>query len=92
MASLLLGSTALAGGKRARAQGPSEQSATAEAMRVILTGATITDTRCKSIDLGASSRHQCTIPTAPEMIDEKLACCVLDPGLIGDPVCRARRI
>ncbi|MCY4085217.1 MAG: hypothetical protein OXF80_10170 [Cyanobacteria bacterium MAG COS1_bin_9] len=38
MASLLLGSMALAGGKRATAQGPSEQFATAEAMRVIPKG------------------------------------------------------
>ena len=48
MASLLLASTALAGGKLATAQGPSEQFATAEAMRVIPKGATITDTHCKS--------------------------------------------
>ena len=61
MASLLLESTALAGGKRATAQGPSEQFATAEAVRVIPKGATITDTHCKSIDVGASSRYQCTI-------------------------------
>ena len=65
MASLLLGSTALAGGKRSTAKGPSEQFATAEAMRVIPTGATITDTTCKSIDVGASSRNQCTISYSP---------------------------
>ena len=47
MASLLLGSMALAGSKRAKAQGPSEQFATAEAMRVIPKGATITNTTCK---------------------------------------------
>ena len=60
-----LASTALAGGKRATAQGPSEQFATAEAMRVIPKGATITDTHCKSIDVGASSRYQCTITYSP---------------------------
>ena len=65
MASLLLGSMAIAGGKRATAQGPSEQFATAEAMRVIPIGATITDTHCKSFDVGASSRHQCTITYSP---------------------------
>ena len=92
MASLLLGSMALAGGKRATAQGPSEQFATAEAMRVIPKGATITNTTCKSIDVGASSRYQCTIPTAPERIDERLACCVLEPDPAGDPGCGARRI
>ena len=65
MASLLLGSTALAGGNRATAQGPSEHFATAEAMRVISKEATITDTHCKSIDAGASSRYQCTITYSP---------------------------
>ena len=65
MAALLLGFTAVAGGSRATAQGPSEQFATAEAMRVIPKGATITDTRCKSIDVGASSRYQCTITYSP---------------------------
>ena len=92
MATLLLGSMALAGGKRATAQGPSEQFATAEAMRVIPKGATITNTTCKSIDVGASSRYQCTITTAPELIDESLACCVLEPDPVGDPGCGARRI
>ena len=56
---------ALAGGKRATAQGPSKQFATAEAMRVIPKGATISDTHCKSIDVGASSRYQCTITYSP---------------------------
>ena len=62
-ATILLGSSALAGGNRATAtaQGPSEQFATAEAMRVVPKGATITDTTCKSIDVGFSSRYQCTI-------------------------------
>ena len=92
MASLLLGSMALAGGKRATAQGPSEQFATAEAMRVIPKGATITNTTCKSIDVGASSRYQCTITYSPELIDERLACCVFEPDPAGDPGCGARRI
>ena len=65
MASLLLGSTALAGGKRSTAEGPSEQFATAESMRVIPKGAKITDTTCKSIHVGASSRYQCTITYSP---------------------------
>ena len=63
MASLLLGSTALAGGNRATAQGRSEQFPTAEAMRVIPKGATITD--CKSIGVGVSSRYQRTITFSP---------------------------
>ena len=65
MAAILWGSTALAGGNRATAQGPSEQFATAEAMRVVPKGATITDTTCKSIDVGFSSRYQCTITYSP---------------------------
>ena len=56
MASLLLGSIALVGGKRATAQGRSEQFATAEAMRVIPKGATIANTSRKSNDVGVSSR------------------------------------
>ena len=87
MASLLLGTMALAGGKRATTQGPSEQFATAEAMRVITKGATITNTTCKSIDVGASSRYQCITPTAPQLIDERLACCVLGPDPVGNPRC-----
>ena len=65
MTMILWGSSALAGGPRATAQGPSEQFATAEAMRVVPKGATITDTTCKSIDVGFSSRYQCTITYSP---------------------------
>ena len=65
MVTLLWGSSAVAGVQRATAQGPSEQFATAEAMRLIPKGATITDTSCKSIDVGFSSRYQCTITYSP---------------------------
>ena len=65
MTVVLWGSTAIAGGNKATAQGPSEQFATAEAMRVMPKGATITDTTCKSIDVGFSSRYQCTITYSP---------------------------
>ena len=65
MATILWATSALAGGKRATAQGPSEQFATAEAMRVVPKGATISDTTCKSIDVGFSSRYQCTITYSP---------------------------
>jgi len=34
-------------------------------MRVVPKGATITDTTCKSIDVGFSSRYQCTITYSP---------------------------
>lgn len=64
-ANLLLGYIAMAGGNRSTAQGPSEGFATAEAMRVMPKGSTIMDTQCKSIDVGASSRCQCTIPYSP---------------------------
>ena len=62
---LLLGSIAVASGNRSTAQGPSEGFATSEAMRVMHQGATIMDTQCKSIDVGASNRYQCTIPYSP---------------------------
>ena len=65
MDSFLLGSMALAGSKRVTAQGPSEIFATAEAMRVIPKGATITNTTCKSIDVGANSRYQRSIIYSP---------------------------
>ena len=65
MATILWSTTALAGGNRSTAQGPSEQFATGEAMRAIPKGATITDTTCKSIDVGFSSRYQCTIIYSP---------------------------
>ena len=56
---------ALAGSKRATAQGPSEQFAAAAAKRVIPKAATITNTTCISIDMGASSRYQCSITYSP---------------------------
>ena len=65
IATVLFSPVAAAGGNRATAQGPSEQFATAEAMRVIPKGATVTDTTCKSIDVGFSSRYQCTITYSP---------------------------
>ena len=65
MASLPLGSMAIASGKRATTQGPSEQFATAEAMRVIPKWAPITNTTFKSIDIRASSLYQCTITYSP---------------------------
>ena len=34
-------------------------------MRVIPKGATITNTTCNSIDVGASSRYECTITYSP---------------------------
>ena len=62
---LLFGSTAVASGNWSTAQGPSEEFVTSEAMRVMPKGATIMDTQCKSIYVGASNRYQCTIPYSP---------------------------
>ena len=72
MASLLLGSMALAGGKRATAQGPSEQFATAEAMRVIPKGATITNTTARALMWEPAAAISAPSPTAHELIDERL--------------------
>ena len=62
---LLLGSIAVASGNRSIVQGPSDEFATSETMRVMPKGATIMDTQFKSIDVGASSCYQCTIPYSP---------------------------
>jgi len=62
---LLLGSIGVASGNRSTIQGPSEEFATSEAMRVMPKGATIMDTQWKSIDVGASNRYQCTISYSP---------------------------
>ena len=35
--------------------------ATGEAMRLVPKGATVTDTTCKSIDVAADTRYQCTV-------------------------------
>ena len=58
---LLLGSTADAHTGRATAQGYSEEFATAEAMRQMPKGSTLTDTTCKSIELPGATRYECTI-------------------------------
>ena len=46
---------------KASAQGPNEEFATAQAMRLVPMGATITGTECKSIDVGFDSRYKCTL-------------------------------
>ena len=56
-----MGSIVVEGDNQATAHGPSEESATTEAMQVIPQGATITNTHCRSFDVGASSRYECTI-------------------------------
>ena len=46
---------------KASAQGPNEQFATAQAMRLVPMGATITGSECRSIDVGFDSRYICTL-------------------------------
>ena len=62
LASLLLfGSAAVAHTGKATAQGYSEEFATAEAMRQMPKGSTLTDTTCKNIELPGATRYECTI-------------------------------
>ena len=60
-AMVLIAPHASANQGKASAQGPSEEFATAQAMRLVPRGATITDTRCTSIDVGFESRYKCTL-------------------------------
>ncbi|QNI97047.1 hypothetical protein SynRS9902_01152 [Synechococcus sp. RS9902] len=43
------------------AEGISEEFATAEAMREVPKGASVTDTACRSQDVGMSTRYWCTV-------------------------------
>ena len=45
----------------AAAEGDTEEFATAEAMRLVPKGASVTDTSCITKDVGDSSRYRCTI-------------------------------
>ena len=60
-ATLLFAANASAHQGTASAQGPTEEFATAQAMRLVPKGATITDTSCTSIDVGFESRYKCTL-------------------------------
>ena len=42
-------------------EGMSEEFATAEAMRGVPKGASVTDTTCRSQDVGMSTRYWCTV-------------------------------
>ena len=57
----VMGSHAAAHEGKATAQGVTEMFATGEAMRLVPKGATVTDTTCKSIDVAADTRYQCTV-------------------------------
>ena len=45
----------------AAAEGDTEEFATAEAMRLVPKGASVTDTSCITKDVGDSSRYRCTV-------------------------------
>ena len=60
-AMVLLAPNAMAHERKASAQGPTEEFATAQAMRLVPMGATITNTTCKSISVGFDTRYQCTL-------------------------------
>ncbi|WP_186484186.1 hypothetical protein [Synechococcus sp. A15-127] len=57
----VMGSHAAAHDGKATAQGVTEMFATGEAMRLVPKRATVTDTTCKSIDVAADTRYQCTV-------------------------------
>lgn len=60
-AMLLIAPNASAHQGKASAQGPTEEFATAQAMRLVPMGATITATKCTSVDVGFESRYKCTL-------------------------------
>ena len=46
---------------KATAEGMTEEFATAEAMRLVPKGASVTDTSCRSQDVADSTRYRCTV-------------------------------
>ena len=58
---LLAPATALAHESKVTGEGMSEEFATAEAMRGVPKGASVTDTACRSQDVGMSTRYWCTV-------------------------------
>jgi len=58
---LLAPATALAHESKVTAEGMSEEFATAQAMRGVPNGASVTDTSCRSEDVGLSTRYWCTV-------------------------------
>ena len=58
---LLIQTTVLAHESKVTAEGMSEEFATAEAMRGVPKGASVTDTTCRSQDVGMSTRYWCTV-------------------------------
>ena len=58
---LLAPATVFAHEAKVTAEGMSEEFATAEAMREVPKGASVTDTACRSQDVGMSTRYWCTV-------------------------------
>ena len=58
---LLTPATVFAHEAKVTAEGISEEFATAEAMRGVPKGASVTDTSCRSQDVGMSTRYWCTV-------------------------------
>ena len=58
---LLTPATVFAHEAKVSAEGTSEEFATAEAMRGVPKGASLTDTVCRNQDVGKSTRYWCTV-------------------------------
>jgi len=58
---LLTPPAVLANESKVTAEGESQEFATAQAMRRIPEGASVTDTSCRSQDVGMSTRYWCTV-------------------------------
>ena len=58
---LLAPATVFAHQSKVTAEGISEEFATAEAMRGVPKGASLTDTVCRNQDVGMSTRYWCTV-------------------------------
>ena len=58
---LLAPATALAHESKVTGEGMSEEFATAQAMRGVPNGASVTNTSCRSEDVGFSTRYWCTV-------------------------------
>ena len=58
---LLAPATVFAHESSVTGEGMSEEFATAEAMRGVPKGASVTDTACRSQDVGMSTRYWCTV-------------------------------
>ena len=58
---LLSPATLLAHEAKVTGEGMSEEFATAEAMRGVPKGASVTDTTCRSQEVGMSTRYWCTV-------------------------------